>query len=338
MAFLSLHRDMLPAGSMPNRPNDLSPARDRARMYPDSALQPLLQRIDPPVNQARLSISQFATWCTWSSNCLKLLRSWTEHLRSLPRPRRKVLFGGTCYNYTLSVSLDQLDPGFAKDFIEFARALYELPTPSGLLLLTGVFGDFFESTLAPQFASLLREALVLLSRDPLSALYVPLEDTIGVSAGDFPLHADLYLPELLLNIFEDVPPGPSGKSLFLSRDAFLQMLHDCKELPPEVEKLINTTLSRPLKTDGYEEFFATIHGQTRPAWRARLQREMRSHALRIKLSKGQGYLLHDRSWLHGRERPAGAVSRKRLHRLVFNNRERQEFRIAYMRKESEKRT
>jgi hypothetical protein len=44
---------------------------------------------------------------------------------------------------------------------------------------------------------------------------------------------------------------------------------------------------------------------------------MEQRQLRIKLYAGQGYLLSDRAWLHGRDAPRGGVPINRLHRLVF---------------------
>ena len=37
----------------------------------------------------------------------------------------------------------------------------------------------------------------------------------------------------------------------------------------------------------------------------------------IPLRSGEGYVLHDRFWLHGRLAPSGGVTSKRVHRLVF---------------------
>ncbi len=289
-------------------------------------LNAVFEEIDPPPSQANLPVCRVATWCTWSADCRRLFKSWSSALNTLPRPRRKRLLGGKAYDYTLSVPFAEVDESFASEFVAFAACLYDLPTPKGIVLLSELFGDFLDGAMLPRFISLLREALVVVSGNEMCALYAPLS-AVGIAAGDFPLHADLYIPELLLNIFEDVPDGSSGKSLFLSVDAFTAILDSLADLPFEISALIRSKLSDPLNSDGYEEFFELLHGEPPNLWRLNLQTMMETQAFRIKLQKGQGYLIHDRSWLHGREQPSGGVSRKRLHRLVFNNRERQIFRL-----------
>ena len=41
---------------------------------------------------------------------------------------------------------------------------------------------------------------------------------------------------------------------------------------------------------------------------------------KIKLLYGQGYMIHDRKWLHGRDSPSNGVKSNRLYGFVFDNR------------------
>lgn len=76
-------------------------------------------------------------------------------------------------------------------------------------------------------------------------------------------------------------------------------------------------LTKIHQEDRYEENFDLLHGWYE--WTEELERRMQQRQLRIKLYSGQGYMLHDRWWLHGREAINGKLTHKRLHRLVFNN-------------------
>jgi hypothetical protein len=40
-------------------------------------------------------------------------------------------------------------------------------------------------------------------------------------------------------------------------------------------------------------------------------------AARLPLKAGEGYLIHDRTWLHEREQPTGGVTAKRVHLLMY---------------------
>jgi hypothetical protein len=57
----------------------------------------------------------------------------------------------------------------------------------------------------------------------------------GRDVGEFPLHADLYLPKVLFNVFDHVAEDDSGASLFLSLTALRQIMSESKSLSRTTE-------------------------------------------------------------------------------------------------------
>jgi len=86
-------------------------------------------------------------------------------------------------------------------------------------------------------------------------------------------------------------------------------------MPRAAADRILASLQRETARDGFDTLYHLLHGPHE--WVPDLEREIEQRQLRIKLRSGQGYLLHDGSWLHGREAPKDGVTADRLHRLVF---------------------
>jgi hypothetical protein len=135
-------------------------------------------------------------------------------------------------------------------------------------------------------------------------------------AGNFPLHADLYIPRILFNVFEAVPDDDTGASLFLPVSTLRKLMSGITSLPYEIENLILAIIEQQSEFDGFEVLDNLLHGHW--VWVRDLEHAMERKQLRIKLRPGQGYLLDDRKWLHGREAPKGGVPANRLHRLIFS--------------------
>ena len=97
----------------------------------------------------------------------------------------------------------------------------------------------------------------------------------------------------------------------------LEQVRNISEI--DKNRIINC-LSENNLHDRYEEFFNLLHGREHK-WVEELEQGMKYRQQSIKLHSGQGYLIHDRRWLHGRDHPSRAITEKRLHRLVFNTRQ-----------------
>jgi hypothetical protein len=159
----------------------------------------------------------------------------------------------------------------------------------------------------------LRDALTPDVSNHSGALYAPLGDT-GGEPSEFPLHCDLYVPVRLWNLFDEVPAkGRSGSSIFLRTSDLTALATRCG-----VPAAIRTQIKDCLKGDGrdrYDEFYSLLYDDT-PSGQE-LDRLMRSASYRIRLQRGEGYLIHDRLWMHGRTITEHTVTRNRLHRLTF---------------------
>ncbi len=277
------------------------------------------ERIEPPANQKRLRINRYASWHTWSPEFRAVLKHWGKEVRALPAPTLIHLAGGQPYDYTLSLRLTSFERSpVMRNLFPFARGLFECPAPTGIMLFSGLLVDGLLDRVGLRYLfAFFRDVLARLAGNEMYAFYAPLGAT-GRFAAEFPLHADLYIPQLLLNVFDDVAADSSGQSLFLSARKLRSLLGKIPSIPLPVRTRIRSCLTGNLDGDRYEEFFELLHG-TEP-WTAALELAMDAAAMKIKLRSGQGYLIHDRTWLHGRDAPVGGVRPRRVHRLIFNSR------------------
>ena len=72
--------------------------------------------------------------------------------------------------------------------------------------------------------------------------------------------------------------------------------------------------------DRFNDFFYSLYARDAP-WSEELSSALAAHQIMVKFQRGEGFLLNDRQWLHGRTTTSGAVHEDRLHRLVFNSTE-----------------
>jgi hypothetical protein len=276
----------------------------------------IFRRIDPPATHPALPINCHATWYTWSEPFRTFLRDAAAELRRLARPPLVSVPGLVRYDTTFSRSPTELsDTRLQPRLRSFARSLHAIKPPRRLILFDGLIGrDLGAGELRALFA-LVRGALVEFAGDPRAAMYSPLGDT-GRREGAFPLHADLYIPQLLFNVFDQVPTNDSGASLFLPVSALRELTAAVPCLPPAVRGRILRLFEHESGRDRFDVLYDLLHGRSH-AWVPELERCMEKRQLRLKLHSGQGYLLHDRAWLHGREAPKGGVPSNRVQRLVF---------------------
>ena len=281
----------------------------------------IFQQIAPPRRQARASINKEAVWYTWSNDFRSLLKPLGRELRTLKAPVSTHLMRGKEYDDTFSVSISLLqDKGLARELKRFAKCLYDFDVGDRLILFTEILNDDLDGRSLKRLFGLFRDQLVSLSNDPLSAMCQPIK---GQKQGkEFPLHSDLYIPVILFNVFQNVTGGSGGASLFLSVSAVVELLGQLRDLPAKTRERLIKNLTSVHRKDLYEESFHLLHGGHE--WTDELERGMRRRQLRIKLHSGQGYMVHDRRWLHGRETVNGTLTHKRLHRLIFNNRKAQQ--------------
>ncbi|HEX8336887.1 MAG TPA: hypothetical protein VF621_09155, partial [Pyrinomonadaceae bacterium] len=149
-----------------------------------------------------------------------------------------------------------------------------------------------------------------------SALYSPIP-TAEADGVEFLLHADLYLPLNLLCVYEEVPEDGTGAIIFLPVPTFKRLLGTVRTLTEEARRQLHRLLDDTHSEDNHDTLVNLLHGREH-AWVDELEAAMRAEQFSVNLHYGQGYLVNDRMWLHGREAPGRAGDAKRLHRLIFN--------------------
>jgi hypothetical protein len=257
-------------------------------------------------------------WLTWSPKFRKtFLRAKKLKGYDLISPELIFLQGFQDYNYSYDVvgttgPVDQL----LAMLEPFAAALYQIEINDSIYFLDKLIDEDISADDLSVILSILRKIIVARYKDKMEALYTPLTAT---NTGQFPLHCDLYIPKRLLNIYEVVAKDDSGKSIFMPMQTFMEkVLPFVDEMPARTKSEIASIINSNKYEDNYEHFYEILHGRANP-WFARLKHLMSLNAVEHKFEKGQGYLLHDRKWLHGRTKPNGTFSVKRVHRLVFNS-------------------
>lgn len=271
----------------------------------------IFARSEPPASHRAGPIDRYARWHTWSPAFRHFIESSEPWLRRLPEPKLVRIPGLGEYGRTFTLTVEP-----RAELAAFARALCRLRRPAGIMLFTGLMGDPLDGHLLRRLFALLRANIASILGDRRFSLYAPLGVT-GARAHDFALHSDLYMPQLLFNVFEEVPADGSGASTFLPTRIMSRLMEQLESLPPRVRSRFDECYRRASRGDRFNALYELLYGSELP-WADALQAAMQSHRLSIVMAAGEGYLIHDRTWLHGREAPSGGVPRRRLHRLVFN--------------------
>jgi hypothetical protein len=254
---------------------------------------------------------------TWSSETRRTLHELSRELPHLPPPQL-AHFSQHEYGYTLLWDVQRdLNAKLRKRLTAIAIALHRLPHFSNLILFDHLMDDVIDGATIRGLFAYIRSALVQETSDDNVAIYAPLGVVGGTAQKDFPLHADLYPPVFLFNVFDRVPRDGSGASLFLPMHVVRNAVEHNSLIPKDVKSWFRHLIAHPSNTDHYEQFYDFLHGDK--PWSVSLLKEMQSATVRISLGRGQGYLVHDRRWLHGREAPSGRVLKDRLHRLIFDS-------------------
>ncbi len=276
-----------------------------------------IARTSVPEHHRRSSLAGASKWFTWSAD----FRRFALNLRDSGKLRRRVYIVEipkcTPYGATYRTHLDALSVREYSSMLYFAENLMRTSP--------GTESYFFRGMLAPDFTprdirvlfALLREAMVVVARDDSAALYSPV--TPERKDPGFNLHADLFLTSRLWLLFDDVPRDGSGASLLLPRKELEKLLCDLSSVPFAVAHEVSTLMSKPLNHDSFDRLYGLLHGEERP-WCEALNTAMKGCVKSIPLLSGEGYLIDDRHWLHGRTAVSKRVSSRRFHRLTFGGR------------------
>lgn len=269
---------------------------------------------DVPPHHRRNAAASGAEWYTWAPSMLAAVGEVRDEIAALRAPRRISVRGCAPYAVTYSYRKSELSPRLLSFAAWSASALLETRVDRRLRFFTGLLDRPMTSSAFHKCLALVRLGLVQLTGDPRTALHAPVkteQDDDG-----FPLHADLFLTERLWLIFDRVPDDQSGKTLLLASDAFHDLLRSQAQVPRPARRKIHKLLERRAAQDSFDEFFRLVHAEENP-WSKSLARVLKAHAIAIKFRRGEGYLLHDGHWLHGRTAVRGVVTAARFRRLVY---------------------
>lgn len=275
----------------------------------------LFQETEPIKAHRAFTQKNNIKWYTWSDYFMSETKGLTQQSRLIKEIDFLYLKKYKEYNYSYAVNVSKLDKEFVSHFKQYATALYHFSPGEGLLFFNTLINDKINGKLFHFIFALFRSLLVQITKDEMSALYSPL--ATGKKENDFPLHCDLYIPKTLFNVFENVAPDSTGQSTFLKLDTLFEViLPQVKGIDKGVIKDIYQLVYKNIKQDNYEKFYAALYDDERQ--KRELQKLQNKFKIKIRLRKGEGYLLNDRVWMHGRDKTNGGVSSKRLHRLIYN--------------------
>jgi len=264
-------------------------------------------------------------WFTWSVQTRTALHQLSEELPKLPKPTVEYFAKGE-YEYSIVWEVRELlSPRLRWRLDSIAWALHRIRIETELIMLDNLMDKQIDGTTIRGLFAWVRSALVSRTCDPTAAIYAPPGAVGGTAQGDFPLHADFYAPAVLFNVFDRVPSDGSGAALFLPMQALLHAIDVLPSIPSNVRLRFRELITQPSANDHYEEFYDLLHGEH--PWVASLENAIAADTMRVPLSRGQGYLLHDRHWLHGRQKPRSRVGKDRLHRLIFDTDRTLKFRL-----------
>jgi hypothetical protein len=268
---------------------------------------------DPPGWHCEDLPGRSTRWLTWSS----AFRDFVSSLCKSALRRRVLLIdvrGCSPYPTSYYLPLDVLSNLHRAKLLEFAAHLHRFPGQSELCLFRDMLTPPLDGGRIRAVFALLRTALVTLLGDERAALCSPLPSArkdLG-----FRLHADLFLTTRLWLIFDDVPDDNTGASLFMTRRDLLKAVRSIRAIPEDTACFVAALLTKPIARDSFDRLYRLLHC-SRNRWHEALRTALREKTSAVRFRSGEGYLIDDRRWLHGRTAVSGKVTSKRFHRLTY---------------------
>ena len=199
---------------------------------------------------------------------------------------------------------------------ELADAFFAWEPPASAVILTGMLDELPDGGCA-RLIGFLHDRVVDLTGDPNAAVAAPV-GMAGAADGGFAPHADMWIPSLLFNVFEDVAPGGHGATLLLAMDDVFAIAADCG-VPDDQLARMREAIAGAGAEDYYLQFNGALYEDEHP-WKDEVERRLTEASMVIPLGRGQGYLANDREWLHGRTPlPRDFDRENRLFRLAYDN-------------------
>ena len=272
----------------------------------------LFKRTPTPRHHRGYPLQDYAQWWSWSGEAATALRRCSRHL---PRVRPRLTSVPSCFPYaqTYDVSLRGVSKELRVELSAIGEAITKVRLGSRMYLLRDLFCTEFTPVDFHRLLAFVRAALVELKGDPGYCLHSPLQPG-PANFSEFKLHADLFLAKRLFLVFDDVSRDDSGASIFLPRQRLFLLLRQLKSMPHGVRVEIENMFRVPIERDSFDQLFSLLHSDS--PWQAELAVLLKLNQREIYLHRGEGYLLHDRHWLHGRTMSQSKIGRRRFYRLV----------------------
>lgn len=261
----------------------------------------------------RRSPSSTIKWLTWSDSLRQFVAMYKSELREMSRPRVIEVRGCEPYQWTYDMPVSRLGWLPKRDMRALARALEKTTSGPALCILDGLIDEEIDSALLLSLFVLFRTCLVFESGSPSRAMCRPV-NPVSRDPG-FPLHSDLYIHRNLMVVFDDVT-NTGGASIFLSAAVLTRLLEDNLECPTTVRRRVSSLLRGRRTVDRFDELYDLLHKRKHP-WVPELERRMSEKQLQLQLRRGQGYLIDDHAWLHGRLASNIPVRARRFRRIAF---------------------
>lgn len=262
---------------------------------------------------SRPSQGKLVRWLTWSQEFLDFVYQAKKDGQLPKRVRLSQIRGCEPYDATYELVPSSGMATLQEPLNLFARSLSEFDLGKQLWLLDGMINEVITSKDLPIILSALRWSICAQAKDQRAALVSPPKPERQDKG--FPLHADLFICEKLLLIFDSIPADGSGASTFMDIDT-LEILVRRAGVNVKARRQISRLLRSRLQHDGFNQLFELLHGAEND-WCTTLAHTLEQEQFVIHLERGQGYLLADRYWLHGRLASSAPVTTTRFRRLVF---------------------
>jgi hypothetical protein len=275
----------------------------------------LFSEATPPTRLRFNKLAMSNRWLTWSPAFYQLVKKLRQ--QKILNQRVSIVRVPACEPYasTYTSNFTKLDPSIQEPLLACARSIGALRCGNKAIFFRDMISSRLSGPELHVIFALLREAIISMHANPAASLYSPVSPERKDPG--FNLHADLYLTTKLWLIFEDVPNDGTGASLFLSRSAFLRCMRGVAAISKKASSEIVSLLDKPFARDSYNRMYDLIY-DAKNYWCEEIQASMKKSSQTIPLFYGEGYLIDDRKWLHGRTPVSIAVSRRRFHRLTYD--------------------
>ncbi len=252
---------------------------------------------------------QNAFYVTWTDAMTQYLDDFGKAIHSLPDPLDLTYE----QDYQKTFSFPFFKWCWVNPTVEnILNELYSLQCQKEIFILKNMINEKISHQTLHYFFITLQMADCYLRKNYTSSLYAPLGETSD-HGFEFAPHFDLYPQKHLLIIYNNVSPNHEGMTTFMALDKLKRIMKLNPKIFPDQERILNL-LTMDLTTDRFTQIFNTFYAKDT----ADVKKVLFDNSVKFKLTKGDGFLINDRYWLHGRTKLDYSVKTDRLIRFVFN--------------------